>query len=164
MKKMGDLMEENSKLVSLDNISQDFMRPDESIPAPLSTKIFVKHVDGPLFLARRPVFKIFYKNAGDFICHYPIRKSALYRSDWLIRPGRFYYYAGKRGIEVLFVGLQPQPRQRLEAIHLIPDLILEGQLFDRFDDCVSYILRLENPNSKSNFNKILRTFVILTLF
>ena len=40
----------------------------------------------------------------------------------------------KRGIEVLFVGLQPQPRQRLEAIHLIPDLILEGQLFDRFDD------------------------------
>ena len=149
MKKMGDLMEENSKLVSLDNISQDFMRPDESIPAPLSTKIFVKHVDGPLFFGSATGFQnILQKMPETLYVIIRLEKVPYIDQTGLYALEDSIIMLEKRGIEVLFVGLQPQPRQRLEAIHLIPDLILEGQLFDRFDDCVSYILRLENPNSK----------------
>ena len=120
-----------------------------SLPAPLSTKIFVKHVDGPLFFGSATGFQnILQKMPETLYVIIRLEKVPYIDQTGLYALEDSIIMLEKRGIEVLFVGLQPQPRQRLEAIHLIPDLILEGQLFDRFDDCVSYILRLENPNSK----------------
>jgi len=57
----------------------------------------------------------------------------------------------KEGKRVLLVNIIEQPRYMMERIDIIPDLIPEEQIFDNFEDCLSWIkenLKLLNNNIK----------------
>jgi SulP family sulfate permease len=45
----------------------------------------------------------------------------------------------KDNIDVLFVGLVNQPKLMMERIDIIPDLIPEENLFETFNECLSWI-------------------------
>ena len=45
----------------------------------------------------------------------------------------------KSGINVLFVDLLKQPRYMMERVDIIPDLIPNEHIFEKFNDCLDWI-------------------------
>lgn len=45
----------------------------------------------------------------------------------------------QRDIEVLFTGLQTQPKVRMERINLIPGLVEKENIFKTFSDCIEWL-------------------------
>ncbi|MDP5099723.1 MAG: sodium-independent anion transporter, partial [Nonlabens sp.] len=45
-----------------------------------------------------------------------------------------------KNIQPLLVGVQEQPRYRMEAIDIIPDLIHEEFIFETYEECLAWVL------------------------
>ncbi len=135
MKKIGDLAAESSEVKPL----KDTRWPDEgSFPDELKEKVFIEHIDGPLFFGSTSNFEQLAKQ---------IPESA---EAVIIRMGRVPYldqsglYALEdvlidlinQGKRVHLVGLQKQPRYMLERVDVIPDLIPFEQTCQGFTDCM----------------------------
>lgn len=45
----------------------------------------------------------------------------------------------KAGIEVLLIGLKEQPKDMLEVVDIIPDLVPEADLFDNIEEGFNYL-------------------------
>ncbi len=135
MKKIGDLAAETSEVKPL----KDSRWSDEgSFPPALIDKVYIKHIDGPLFFGSTNNFQMLAKQIPD---------SA---EAVILRMGRVPYidqsglYALEdvlidqisQGREVHLVGLQKQPRYMLERVDLIPNLIPYDKTCQGFTDCV----------------------------
>lgn len=46
----------------------------------------------------------------------------------------------QKGVDVLFTGLQKQPEDMLRAIKVIPDLTAEKNIFNNFNDCITWLI------------------------
>lgn len=139
MKKMGDLTAERSDVKTL--LKEKAWADEKDFPHELKEKVFIKHVKGPLFFGSTSDFQ---QLAGQI----PPSASAV-----IIRMGRSQYmdqsglYAmedvlielSKHDIEVFLVDLLPQPRYMMERIDIIPDLVPEDHIFDKFSKCVKHI-------------------------
>jgi len=151
MKKIGDLTAERSTVKSFDRSKA---WPDEvNFPEDLKDEVFIKHIRGPLFFGSTSYFQ-------QLVEQIPKTTTTI-----IIRMGRMQYidqtglYAMedvlvdlvKEGKRVLLVNIIEQPRYMMERIDIIPDLIPEEQIFDNFEDCLSWIkenLKLLNNNIK----------------
>lgn len=135
MKKIGDLAAENSMVKPL----KDSSWSDEgSFPPELREKVFIKHINGPLFFGSTSNFEQLSKQ---------IPESA---EAVIIRMGRVPYldqsglYAMEdvlidltnQGKIVHLVGLQKQPRYMLERVGVIPDLVPFERTCMGFSDCL----------------------------
>lgn len=135
MKKIGDLAAETSEVKPLkDTLWTD----EESFPDTLKEKVFIKHIDGPLFFGSTSNFEQLAKQ---------IPESA---KAVIIRMGRVPYidqsglYAMEnvlidlinQGKKVHLVGLQKHPRYMLERVDVIPNLVPREQTCQGFTDCV----------------------------
>ncbi len=139
MKKMGDLTAQRSDVKSLKK--EKAWEDEADFPERLKEEVFIKHLKGPLFFGSTSDFQVL----ADQI---PTTASTV-----VIRLGRMQYmdqsglYAmedmllelQKNKIEVLFVGLLPQPRYMMERIDIIPNLIFNDHIFKTFKECTSYI-------------------------
>jgi SulP family sulfate permease len=134
MKKIGDLAAETSDVKPL----KDTRWSDEgTFPDELKDKVFIKHLDGPLFFGSTSTFEQLAKQ---------IPESA---EAVMIRMGRVPYidqsglYALEdvlidlinQGKRVHLVGLQKQPRYMLERVDMIPNLVPFEQTCQGFCDC-----------------------------
>jgi SulP family sulfate permease len=139
MKKMGDLTNERSKVISL---SEEKAWADEKdFPAYLKEEVFIKHKKGPLFFGSTSAFQ-----------QLPNQIPAT-ASTVIIRMGRMQYmdqtglYAmedvlqelQKKNIMVLFESVLKQPRYMMERIDIIPDFIPEEHIFNSFDECLEWV-------------------------
>jgi SulP family sulfate permease len=134
MKKIGDLASESSEVKPL----KDTRWSDEvSFPDQLKEKVFIKHIDGPLFFGSTSNFQQLAKQIPE--CAEAV----------IIRMGRVPYidqsglYAledvlidlTNQGKKIHLVGLQKQPRYMLERVDVIPDLVPFEQTCQGFTDC-----------------------------
>jgi SulP family sulfate permease len=139
MKKIGDLTAERSSIESFDRSKA---WPDEiDFPNNLKDEVFIKHIRGPLFFGSTSYFQ-------ELVNQIPDSTSTI-----IIRMGRMQYidqsglYAledvlvdlVKDGKKVLLVKIVNQPRYMMESIDIIPDLIPEDQIFDKFRDCLAWV-------------------------
>ena len=135
MKKIGDLTSEYSdvKALKVDNW------PDEkNIPKHLKGSVFIKHIKGPLFFGSTSDFQELYKQIPDTATTVILRlermqymdQSGLYAMEDMIQELQ------TKNIEVRFVDLLKQPRYMMERIDIIPDVIPENHIYDRFDACI----------------------------
>jgi len=139
VKKIGDLTAERSDVKSL---TKETAWVDETeFPEDFKEVVFIKHIKGPLFFGSTSDFQNLMKQ---------IPESA---SIIIIRMGRMQYIdqsglyvledelieLTRQGKTVLFVDVLEQPRALLENIDIIPDLVPEEQIFEKFDDCTSWI-------------------------
>ena len=113
---------------------------DENIPASITDKIFVKHLDGPLFFGFAPAFQEMAKTLPDILVvifrmkRVPyIDQTGLYALEEVIMD------LEKRGIAVVMTGLKDQHVRMLRRINLIPGLIPERYLFETFKDCIDWL-------------------------
>jgi len=140
MKKIGDLSSERFAVKAFQE--SDEPCADEAIlPKKVHEKVYIKHLDGPLFFGSTTEFQRLTSQIPSSTSHVIIRmdkvpyidQSGLYAIEEALLS------LSKQKIEVLFVGIQDQPKKRLERINILGDLVPKEQIFDTFKDCLSFI-------------------------
>lgn len=140
MKKMGDLMEENSRIQRLEEVSADEKRINESMPESLKNSVYVKQMDGPLFFGSATGFQ-------DLLQKMPDTRYVIIRMEKVPYIDQTGFYAledsilalEQRNIDVLLCGINAQPLQRLKAVRLIPGLIGKDHVFPDFSACLKWL-------------------------
>jgi SulP family sulfate permease len=114
--------------------------------------VIIKHLYGPLFFGFTSYFKDQIKSLPSDVEAVILRmdrvpyidQSGLYTLEEIIFDLR------AQNTEVVVVGLNEQPRDMLEAIDIIPDLVPENDLFDNIDDSFSYLKNQFKANTVSS--------------
>ncbi|RMG27282.1 MAG: SulP family inorganic anion transporter [Bacteroidetes bacterium] len=141
MKRMGDISEEASKIAPLKDAESNELWPDEQgIPASIHEKVYIKHLEGPFFFGFASQFQELTKAV-------PEVKALIIRMEKVPFIDQSGLYAledtildmERKGVQVLLVGPQTQPRDRMERIRIIPDLISEEHIFPDFESCLKYL-------------------------
>ncbi|AZQ43066.1 SulP family inorganic anion transporter [Nonlabens ponticola] len=141
MKKMGDANAAKSQVKTLSR-KDDYGDEDYSlIPLDLREEVFIKEIDGPLFFGSTKDFQAMSQNIPSKATHVIIRMEKV---PFMDQSGLFAFedvaqYLVQQGVTPLISGLKEQPRYRLEAIDIIPDLIKEEHLFESYTQCVSWV-------------------------
>ena len=138
MKKIGDLTASSSSVVPL---KEQAWTDEINIPKDVQDKVFVKHVDGPLFFGSTSDFQQLAKQIPKEASIIIIRldkmpymdQSGLYAMEDILVD-----LVGSKK-KVLLVNPTEQPKYMLERIDIIPNLISEDQIFDSFDSSMEWI-------------------------
>lgn len=140
MKQMGEITSEASKVENLDDSNEPWS--DElGLPANLKEEVYIKHLDGPLFFGNNNEFQTLAQGIPKTASHVVLRMD---RVPYIDQSGLFTLEDtlmdfNKNNVEVLIVGLDEQPGDRMRQIRLIPGLVQEEHIFDDFKNCLKYI-------------------------
>ena len=138
MKKIGDLTAERSDVKPL---KEETWADEWEFPQNLKEEVFVKHLKGPLFFGSTSDFQQLTAQIPDTAgivilrlvrMHY-MDQSGLYAMEDMLQDLK------NKGVDVLFVGLQKQPRYMMERIDIIPDFIPNEHIFKNFHDSMTWI-------------------------
>ena len=139
MKQMGDYAE--SKAVSstlFDDFHHTDLKDDEKdIPDDIKNQIYIQHFDGPIFFGFTAHFKKMIKELPNisiviFRMHNvpTIDQSGMYAIEDAILE------LHKKNITVVITEIQKQPQDMLKNIKLIPELVVEANIFCDFNEAV----------------------------
>lgn len=139
MKIVGDLTSTYSHIVTLED--EKSWSDEVGIPSNLVSKIFIKHIKGPLFFGSASEFQQLAKQIPDNAEIIVIRMENM---QYLDQSGLFVLEdllvdLCNKNTMVMMIGLNKQPRYMLENIDIIPDLISNKLIFDDFDSCLNWI-------------------------
>jgi len=139
MKKIGDLMALSSDVKPL---QEEKAWPDErDFPEALKKVVFIKHLKGPLFFGTARDFLQLAEQIPETARAVIIR---LGRMPYLDQSGLYAMEEvltslHQKGVTVLLVNIQEQPRYMLERIDIIPDLVPPQNVFPSFEACVEWV-------------------------
>ncbi len=139
MKQMADLAQ--SKSIG-DTLCNDALTlPDEAnIPKEIRKKIYIQHFEGPIFFGFVSHFK-------EILQKLPEVKYVIFRMEKVPMIDQSGMYAiedavlelKQKGIKVIITGIQKQPKDMLENIQLIPELISYEDIFQDFSDALKAV-------------------------
>ncbi len=142
MKRSGDLAEKGTSVLSLaGTVAEKPWEDERNLYEEVKDQIYIKHLYGPLFFGFTSHFQDLVKGLDKNIRALVIRmdrvphidQTGLYAMEEVILNLR------RKGVLVVFTGLHSQPSDMFRRIDLIPDLVAENQLFDRFEDSIIWI-------------------------
>ena len=142
MKKIGDLTESRSKVLSG---SKEKLWDDEASFAELKRdKIAIKHINGPLFFGSTDGFSKLAKEIPS------AAETVLFRFDRMEYIDQSGLYAledllvdlAKENKEVHFIDLPSQPRYMMERIGIVPRLVPAANIFEELPDFLKHIKSL----------------------
>ncbi|NNF33056.1 MAG: SulP family inorganic anion transporter [Saprospiraceae bacterium] len=122
---------------------------EEEIYRSMEEKVYIKHLDGPLFFG-------FASRFGEMVTALPEIEVVILRMDKVPYIDQSGVYALEdaimdlhaQDIIVAFVDLHGQPEDILEAFSVVPGLIPEELCFDNFDECAQWLkTHVDNRNS-----------------
>ncbi|MBN2697461.1 MAG: SulP family inorganic anion transporter [Bacteroidales bacterium] len=137
MKRSGDIAEKGTSGSTLADFKGEQPWDDEKrLFEEFKDSIYVKHLYGPLFFGFTSHFLKLFKNLDDRIKVLIIRMD---RVPYIDQTGLYameetLFDLNKKGLKVIFIGLQSQPGHMFRSIDIIPDLIPEENLFETMDD------------------------------
>ncbi|WP_372744342.1 SulP family inorganic anion transporter [Lutibacter sp.] len=143
MKKIGDLTAKQSDVKTL---KEEAWNDEIGFPEEYKEEVFIKHLKGPLFFGSTSDFQQLAlqipKTASKVIIRLEkmqyMDQSGLYAMEDALQE------LHEHNITVLFVNLLEQPRYLMERIDIIPDLVPEEQIFDTFNQCITWIKEKHN--------------------
>lgn len=150
MKRASDIGEKGMEVGTLAGFSGE--RPwldEESFYERFKDQVFIKHLNGPLFFGFTSYFQDQVKNIGENIKILVIRmdrvphidQSGVYALETII------FDLAQKNVKTVLTGLREQPKQLIESIDIIPDLVPEEQVFPKVEDSFLWIAReLEGQN------------------
>ncbi len=140
MKQMSDVVSRELRISSLGSYKKELPWEDEEIPSSIMDKIYVKHLDGPLFFGFAPAFqKVASDLQGVRVVIFRMKKVPYIDQTGLYALEEVIGELEKRGIAVLMSGLQGQPLRMLRRINLIPGMIPEQYHFKTFARCMAWL-------------------------
>lgn len=134
MKNISDVIEHRTQSAPLRNFSREIPWADErDLIARRGERIFIKHLDGPLFFG-------FANRFQELVSKLPDLEVVIIRMDRVPYMDQSGLYAleeavldlRSQGIRVIFTDIHGQPRDLAERIHMIPDLVPEEYCFPDF--------------------------------
>jgi SulP family sulfate permease len=157
MKKMSDVVEQQSSVGSVDSFARDEAWVDEgSISEKVRKQVYIKRFDGPIFFGFASKLQEMVNALPEVtvvivrLRHVPyIDQSGIYAIEDAIIALK------ERGIIVLMTGLQEQPKDMLRNIRCIPSLIPEQHLFEGFSQCIEALEKGEvkaDPDKSENIS------------
>ena len=160
MKQMSDQLSSEVQVLPLKENCRQWWK--ENIPESIADNIYVKHFPGPLFFGFAPALQAMAESLPNIrvvifrMMNVPhIDQTGLYALEEVILS------LEKRNIAVVMTGLQTQPYLMLKRINLVPGLIPENYLFDKFEDCIQWLgeeLRKSTTGSEEAFFEELGAF------
>ncbi|MCG8326668.1 MAG: SulP family inorganic anion transporter [Chitinophagales bacterium] len=141
MKKISDVVEYRTNSAPLKEFAREVPWKDEgNIIEQIGDKIYIKHLDGPLFFGFASRFQ-------QMVNALPEIKVVILRMEKVPYVDQSGLYAmeeavlglRQRGIVVAFTGLHGQPKDMFEQINLLPGLINEEYSFETFADCTRWL-------------------------
>ena len=139
MKKIGDLTAKKSNVKTL---SKEKAWSDEiGLPINLQEKVFIKHLNGPLFFGSTSEFQELANQIPETASTVIIR---LGRTQYMDQSGVYAMEdvlidLVKSNINVLFIDVLEQPKHMMERVDIIPDLVPREHIFKTFKECLAWI-------------------------
>jgi len=139
MKKMSDIAKETTKVSNIGSM-MEAEGTNSLLPDYMKDNVLVKQIEGPLFFGFATEFQQRVSSFSE-IKYVIIR---LEKVPFIDQTGLYALEESilaleQKGIEVLLVGLQDQPKDQLRRISLIPDLVCEEHLFSTFDGSIQWL-------------------------
>jgi len=141
MKNISDVIEHRTVTAPLSEFSREIPWADEGdLVARRGDKVFIKHLDGPLFFG-------FANRFQELMSRFPDLEVVVLRFDkvpYMDQSGLYaledaVMYLTENGIRVVFTDIHGQPRDLAERIRLIPDLVPPESCFATFADAASWL-------------------------
>ena len=141
MKHISDVAEQKAETNHLREFSREVAWQDEGdIIDRIGDKVYIKHLDGPLFFG-------FVSRFQDMVKALPDIKVVIIRMEKVPYVDQSGLYAMEDGVmdmynrkvAVVFTGLHGQPRDMFERINLVPGLVPEKYCFETFADCTAWL-------------------------
>jgi SulP family sulfate permease len=147
MKKMSDITEEQTHIEDIQTSLMNGGQEGTKLPAELRNKVVVKSIDGPLFFG----FASGFQRKIDELKELKYVVLRMEKVPFIDQTGLYALEEAilsleQKNIDVLFTGLQKQPKAMMEGIRLIPDLISKKNLFSDFKQCADWLLQYK-PSS-----------------
>ncbi len=142
MKRSSDLAEQGTNVNALAGVQGEELWDDESAyTSQIKKCVYVKHLYGPFFFGFTSAFQGMIRNLDENICALIIRmdrvphmdQSGLYAMEEAILD------LTRRGVRVLLTGLDTQPSDMLKSINVIPGLVPQEQIFDKFEESIHWL-------------------------
>lgn len=136
MKKMSDIAEDKSVVGSIDQFALEEAWKDEvQLSDALRRKIFIKHFDGPIFFGFSSKFLALTRALPEI--DVVIMRMRMKRVPYIDQSGLYAIEDAlltlqDKNVLVLMTGLQEQPRDMLEKVGVIPNLVPEENLYPDF--------------------------------
>lgn len=141
MKQISDVVEHKTQSAPIKTFSREVPWSDEgNIIEKIGNKVFIKHLDGPLFFGFASRFQDMIKALPQIMVvvirmdRVPyVDQSGLYAMEEAILDLR------SKGIRIAFTGLQGQPKDMFERINLVPGLVSRIYCFETFQACMAWL-------------------------
>ena len=142
MKRSSDLAEKGTSVLTLSGVVAEKPWDDEiNLYEEFKDRIYIKHLYGPMFFGFTSYFQDLVKELDQKIRVLIIRmdrvphidQSGLYAMEEVILELR------RKGVLVVFTGLNDQPCDMFRRIDIIPDLVPEHQLFQTFEESIQWV-------------------------
>jgi SulP family sulfate permease len=144
MKHIADIVEHRTKAAPLREFSREVSWTDEGdIINRIGQKVYIKHLDGPLFFGFASRFQ-------EIIKALPEMEVFVVRMDkvpYVDQSGLFSLEDAivnlrARGIRVVFTDVHGQPLNMLERLSIIPDLVPREFCFPSFQACAQWLYEI----------------------
>ncbi len=138
MKKMSDIAQSQSAMGSVEDFAREEAWEDEAgLSEDVRKKVYIKHFDGPIFFG----FAAKLQAMTHALPEVDVVIMRMHRVPYIDQSGLYAIEDAvmalrKKNVPVLITGLQEQPRDMLERIGLVPDLVAERQLYADFSSCI----------------------------
>jgi len=139
MKKMADISKDNTKITTI--AEEKVWEDEKKLSASFQKNVFIKHLSGPLFFGFTSEFVALSnqipKSATSVIILMSkvpyIDQSGLFALEDVLMDLK------QKNIEILFVGIQKQPKYLMRTIGIIGKLIPEEHVFENFENCKKFV-------------------------
>ena len=147
MKKMGDMAEEESRLVS--PVDEELWEDEAAVGT--MDNVLIKHLSGPLFFGSSSGFLALASTLPETIDVLVVRmdnvpyidQSGLYAlEDTLIE-------LRDRGVKIALIHPLEQPRAQLERLELIPAIVPLDQIFESMKACEAWLMGLPTSTDEA---------------
>ncbi len=139
MKKMADVSKDNTKITTI--AEEKVWEDEKKLSASFQKNVFIKHLSGPLFFGFTSEFVALSNQIPKSATSVIIRMSKVPYIDQsgLLAIEDVLMDLKQKNIEILFVGIQKQPKYLMRTIGIIGKLIPEEHVFENFENCKIFV-------------------------
>ena len=138
---IADVVGRRTVSAPIKNFSREIPWSDDAkVLDELGSKVYIKHLDGPLFFGFASRFQEMIRALPDIqVVVMRMEKVPYVDQSGMYAMEDAIMELQEQGIEVVFSGLHGQPLEMFKLVRVITGLVSEEKSFETFDDCAKWL-------------------------